>query len=482
MTAMPNLKYADEARSRIDRAIQEREDAQADSLPLGDALKRAERLLTPECTAPEAAYPLAALGPLGEAAQSLADGAQVAPAMAGQSLLAAAALLCQSVANVRSLDGSSKPMSLFALTVALSGDGKDAADRIALRPVHDHQREAGRAFALVQAEHDRAEATRKRGDPPAEGPPPAPYRIAADVTVEGLRRSFAEGLASQGVFSTEAGVILAGHAMSAEHRTKSAATLCRAWDGGHLSVVRGGAGRLDRYGVRLSVHLLVQPAALGDTLADEGLSAIGFWPRFLLAWPAPLPPRVYRPWRAESSPAVGAYWSRCADLLRRAVPSDCDTLPTIELDDHALRGLATFFERMEREARRGTLRDVRPFALRATELACRVAGVQAAFAGRETIDAAAARNGCDLVAHSLDAWRDALQGRADPVPGWALTLYRWLAERAEPVPLRDIPRIGPAPVRPAARRDAALDRLRAAGLVDIAEGGAVALGVDRASG
>lgn len=484
MTAAPKFKPADPAVSRIDAARRSWEvdsTARLDPLPLRDALVRAEQLLRPDLQAAGDPYPVEALGPLASAAQALADGAQVAPAMAGQSLLAAAALLVQGTANVRSLDGDTKPLSLFALTVAASGDGKDSADRVALRSVHEHQREAARDYAAMKAEHERAEAARKSKESPAEPLPPAPYRTAADVTVEGLRRSFVEGVSSQGAFSTEAGAVLAGHAMAPEQRTKTAATLCRLLDRGHLSVVRGGAPRVELYGMRLSAHLLVQPAALGDVLTDEGLANIGFWPRFLLAWPPALAPRMFRPWRPDDSAPIRAYWERCDALLGRQVPPDCDALPAIELDADAQRGMAAFFEGMERDGRRGDLRDVRPFALRATELACRVAGVLAAFSGGDTIDNEAARHGCALVAHSIENWQQALAGKADPVPGWALTLYRWLAERPEGVPMRDIPRIGPAPVRPAARRDAAVERLRTLRLLDDAEGGVVALGVDHAA-
>lgn len=478
MSAVPNFTPADAARRRIDAAMA----GELTKLPMKEALARAERLLNPEDRSDGGDYPLAALGPLAAAAQALSEGAQVSPAMAGQSLLAAAALLTQSVSNVRSLDGSNKPLSLYALTLAASGDGKDMADRVALRSVHEFQRRASKEYADMCAEWERVAAGRKRGEQPPEPLPPAPYRTAADVTIEGLRRSFVEGVASQGAFSTEAGAILAGHAMSTEHRTKTAATLCGLLDRGHLSVVRGGAGRVELYGLRLSAHLLVQPAALGDVLADEGLSGIGFWPRFLMAWPPALAPRVFRPWRAEDVPEIRAYWRRCDELLAQHVPENCDDLPMVELDPQATRGMAAFFERMEREGRRGELRDVRPFALRATELACRVAGVMAAFGGQAIIDAGAARDGCELVGHSLENWQAALAGRADPVPGWALTLYRWLADRPEGVALRDIPRIGPTPVRPAARRDAAMERLRAVGLVDLADGCAVALGVDHAAG
>lgn len=483
MSAIPRFIPADAALSRIDAAIEaERDDgARLEPLPLRDALARAERLLNPQERSGTDDYPIDALGPLAGAARALADGVQVAPAMAGQSVLSAAALLVQSVANVRSLDGAVKPLSMFALTVALSGDGKDSADRVALRSVHEFQRAAARLHGAQAAEHERAQAERKRSDPMPEPPPPAPYRIAADVTIEGLRRSFVEGVASQGAFSTEAGVILAGHAMSPEHRTKTAATLCGLWDRGHLSVVRGGAGRVERYGVRLSSHLLVQPAALGDALSDEGLSNIGFWPRFMLAWPAPLAPRVYRPWLPEESPPIRDYWHRCDELLGGPVPDDCDTLPQIQIGSDALEGLAQFFARMEREGRRGALRDVRPFALRATELVCRVAGVLTAFEGGSVIDRSRASAAGELVVHSLENWQQALNGKADPVPGWALTLYRWLAERPEGVALRDIPRIGPAPIRPAARRDAAVERLRSLGLIDDSAGRAVAVGVDHAA-
>jgi hypothetical protein len=472
---MSALSLADAALARF-RAWEGLQGEQLPDLPMADAVRRADSLLRPEATAGPA-FPVEALGPLAGAAQALADGAQVAPAMAGQSLLAAAALLVQSTANVRSLDGETKPLSLACMSVALSGDGKDMADRVALRRVHEHQRATAREFAQAKAEHERAKAERK-GD--ADPLPRAPFRIAADVTIEGLRRSFAEGIASQGAFSTEAGAVLAGYAMAPEQRMKTAATLCGMLDRGHLSVVRGGADRIELYGLRLSVHLLVQPAALGDVLTDEALANIGLWPRFLLVWPASLAPRVYRPWRAEDSPEIRAFWSRCDSLLALPVSADCDPMPAIELDAAARRGMAGFFERMEHEARRGELRDVRPFALRATEMACRVSGVLAAYAERSTIDAKAAEHGCELVAHSLDNWREALAGKADPVSGWAASLYRWLAERAEGAAVRDIPRIGPASVRPAARRDAAMERLRALRLIDDSGGRAVALGVSRA--
>lgn len=215
-------------------------------------------------------------------------------------------------------------------------------------------------------------------------------------------------------------------------------------------------------------------------LADETLSGIGFWPRFLLAWPAPLAPRVFRPWRPDASPAILRYWADCKRLLSLPLPDDCDSLPVIELNAQATERMATFFEGMEREGRQGGLRDVQPFALRATEQACRIAGVLACYAGQDVIDDPTAAYGAALAAHSLDNWQAALSGKADPGPARALTLYRWLVERVGWVGLRDISRLGPNSVRAADRRDTALDRLETLGLVEVDGAAVKAAGVDHA--
>ena len=162
------------------------------------------------------------------------------------------------------------------------------------------------------------------------------------------------------------------------------------------------------------------------------------------------------------------------------MPEECDNLPMLTLQPDARKDFAAFFERMEREGRKGNLRDVRAFALRATEQACRIAGVLAAFEGKKHIDAATAQYGARLAEHSLRNWLNARAGKSDPVPGWALTLYRWLAERGGNATIRDIPRLGPPSVRPANRRDQAIDRLKACGLVRITSDQITALGVQHA--
>jgi hypothetical protein len=280
-----------------------------------------------------------------------------------------------------------------------------------------------------------------------------PFRTAADVTIEGLRRSFQKGMPSQGIFSTEAGTLLAGHAMNPENRIKSAAALCGLWDRGHLSVSRAGTGRLEKFGLRLSAHLMVQPAAVLEALTDDGLATIGFWPRFMFAWPAPLPPRKHRPFRPEHDAVIVGYWERMATLLRHPVMADLDDLPALEMGEAAQSKLAEFFEEAEHESRLGEWQAIRPFGLRAAELAARTAGVLTVYAGGSEIDEAAIENAITLTRYSLANWRAALEdGRADPIARHAFTLYRWLLEHGEAVKRGDILRLGPAVLRSKSRR------------------------------
>lgn len=446
---------------------------QARPLPPGEAIARARMLLLKSFDDDGADdYPTDALGSLAPVAQCISENAQVRPAMAAQAILGAVALLTQRTANVRSLDGSVKPLSLYLMTIAQSGDGKDAADRVALGAISRWQ-QAENTFYQNEL---KAYENRDKGD---KSPPPTPRHIVSgDLTIEGQRRSFHEGASAQGVFSTEAGMILAGHAMSAEQRTKTAASLCGIFDRGHISVIRGGSGRFERHGIRLSAHLMLQPSALGDVLTDDNLAGIGFWPRFLLAWPPALQPRIYRPWRADQDAVVKTYWQDCDDLLSANSADDCNQLPVIELDDDARLWLARFFERNEIEGRKGSLKNVRPWALRSTELACRIAGVMAAWDRRQTINKATAQNAAKIVMHSVSTWQEALTGKADPTPQWALMLFEWLVKRRVSTPLRDMPRLAPVSVRPAGRRDAAMALLEAHGLVIVDDGAAYVQGVD----
>src|SRR5690606_999618 len=149
-------------------------------------------------------YPLSALGEvLGGAAMAIVEIVQVPAALAAQSVLAAAAMAAQPHANVLRA-GQPIPLSLFALTIAESGDRKSAADRLALRAHQERQQ------TLLETYREALAVYRKRRDvyqsvrglalekpkgtaemPVAElaepQPPSLPFIIAEDPTLEGLQ-------------------------------------------------------------------------------------------------------------------------------------------------------------------------------------------------------------------------------------------------------------------------------------------------------
>lgn len=441
------------------------------------AIKSAREALAPSMADRRApTYPVAALGPLAAACEAIATAGQVQPAMVGQCLLGAASLLTQGLFNVETLAGK-RPLSLYLLTLGDSGDGKSTAQSAALAPVNEWQREQARAYSLDLKDFEKSKkAKRKRGDDIPEAPP-CPFRLVSDATVEGLRRDLDSGVCAQGVFTDEAAAILSGYGMSADHRSKTAGVFSKLWDAGHLSVSRVTGGRVERYGRRVALHWLIQPMAASESIGDPLLSALGFWPRFLAAWPAPQAPRLAHPFRPDTLADVLAYWERCDGLLAIELPDDAGDAPVLPLADDARTMLAKAFERFERDARGGELRSVKPFGLRASEQACRVAGVLAAFAGESQVTAQCMRGALAVVAYSVTTWRTIIdEGAADQRGADGLRLYEWLTTRAGWCEtLAMIVNSGPSCVRSKSKRDAALSVLEAMGLVSVADGRATAL-------
>jgi hypothetical protein len=413
-------------------------------------------------------YPIDALGPLAEAAAAIAEGGQIDPAMAGQCVLASAFLIAQAKSNVQTL-ADVKPLSGYLLTIGESGDGKSTAEGAALRAVREYQRNQTRLYQCQLSDWEERCADRKKKEPKPDKPR-EPYILTKDGTVEGIRRGFSDGLPSQGVFSAEAAVMLAGYGMNADNRAKSAGAFNLLWDDGEISVSRSTTGRIQLYDRRLSIHWLIQPDAATEAVQDTLLSNIGFWPRFLCAWPAPGKPRAAKPFRPEQDSRIGAFWDRCYRLLSDPLSEDCGNLPVLELDADAHNFVCRFFEQMEQAAKTkgGLLEPVKPFALRATEQLCRVAGVLTVFSDHRTISLQTAIGAAQLVTYSLETWRGIFGAREESAArSDAKLLLDWLAKqpgkRASETAMLQV---GPKRLRSRSRRDSALSCLELAGVVE----------------
>ena len=424
-------------------------------------LKQARKILNPSTEISEK-YPIDSLGVLAPAARTLATHGQVAPEIAGQCILGTAALLAQSRANVKTLAGI-KPLSLYLLTIADSGEGKSTADDAAQYRIVEKQREAARDY-INELKASEAEKGRNR-EVIRE-----PYHIMRDGTVEGIRRSFRQGLPSQGVFSSEAAMMIAGYGMSQDNRAKSAGNLNTMWDSGEISVARGTDGRVQLYDRRLSLHWLVQPDVAFTVTHDPMLSNIGFWPRFLIAIPPPSKPLIAKTFTPSDYPEITRFWAACDKILAEPMGDDCSGLPVIEPTIEAHKLACKFYEAMQVEAKTdgGMLTEIKPFAVRATEKAFRIAGVLAAFSEQTEIDAEIMKCGLKLAGYSIETWRGVFGNRDEQAArNMALKLYEWmLKQHGQTTGITEILHRGPNQLRSRDKRDIAVSVLNQAKLVE----------------
>ena len=178
--------------------------------------------------APGAAYPVASLGPLRDAVRAVQGMTQAPVAIPAQSALAVASLAVQGFADVETLGGT-RPLSLYALTIARSGERKSACDAPLMAGLRAHEIQASQgqrealgswenAHALWKKDRERIvngkaeKRTAAQADLEALGPepaaPPSADRTVTEPTFEGMTKLFATGNPSLGLFSDEGGQFL----------------------------------------------------------------------------------------------------------------------------------------------------------------------------------------------------------------------------------------------------------------------------------
>ncbi len=257
-------------------------------------------------------YPVEALGDvLGGAASALHETIKAPLALCCQSVLASASLAAQAHFDVVLPWGGKKPLSLYFLTVAESGERKSGVDDVVLgaAKAHEHLAMDGYGLLLEQYEADlarwkadneernktaaKAKTQAAHDEVPAAdcqamqkpSPPVMPLRFVTDPTIEGLYKLLAVGQPSVGLFSDEAGLLIGGHALNSDNALKTMARWCKQWDGAPFDRVRGGDGSGVLYGRRMAMHQLAQPDVMVKLLGDRMANGQGFLARCLVAWP-----------------------------------------------------------------------------------------------------------------------------------------------------------------------------------------------------
>ena len=430
--------------------------------------------------APSEPFPVAALGPvLAPAAAAIARKVQVPLAIAGQSVLAAAALAAQAHADVAMHYGQTRPLSLFFVTVAASGDRKSTADNEALWPVskreaalREEHKLATAAWIIRQsawaAERKKIEGDKKlsfddrqkRLEDLGEEPPKplSPFLVTGDLTIEGLTKNWVHAHAALGLFTAEAGVFTGGYGMSEDARLRTAALLSEVWDGKPMKRVRAQDGVTILPGRRLSMHLMVQPDAAAQFLCNGTLRDQGLLSRILVAAPESLAgTRLHRAVDPADDAAIRSYSARMLALLETTpslAPGTRNELtpPALTIDDDAVAALVAFADHIETQCGSSdALQPIADFAAKAAEHAARIAGVLAIIDSQRTttISRNAMENALVLADwYVAEALRLHQAGRADPKLRRAGALLDWLQHRDESeIAFRTILQFGPGWLR-----------------------------------
>ncbi|MGD0960799.1 MAG: YfjI family protein [Methylomonas sp.] len=364
---------------------------------------------------PAEPYPVESLGSvLGSAAKALHESVKAPLALCCQSVLAGASLSAQTHFDVKLPWGERKPLSLFLLTVAESGERKTGIDDLVLGAAKAQERQDMEVYqaaceqyeqdlarwkaqnddankkaakAKSQSENDDAgEAKHQCADRPT--PPIMPLRFVTDPTVEGLFKLLVVGQPSIGLFSDEAGLLIGGHALNNDNALKTMARWCKLWDGSPFDRVRAGDGSGILYGRRLCMHQLAQPDVMAKLLSDRMANGQGLLGRCLAAWPeSTIGSRHVDKfeWAGDRNELKRLYavFKSLAEAEPRTgkTPQELDPVE-LELDEDAIQLAVAAGNQFETLMQSGNeLSELRDRAAKALENACRIAGVLAVIEG-----------------------------------------------------------------------------------------------------
>ena len=443
---------------------------------------------------PPLPFPIDALGDvLGPAARAIAAKVQCAEAMAAQSVLAVASLAAQGLADVLLPYGQTRPLSLFALTVAASGDRKSSADKEAMIPVRVHERNLAEQYKVAkeiyavdvaawrathhQIERGKMEKAERAHQLTALGPEPTPpikpLLTIGEGTAEGLAKLMPELPGAVGIFSAEGGQFLNGYGFSADAKLRTAATFASLWDGDGIRRARAEAGLINLPGRRLACHLMVQPNAAQGILSDPALRDQGYLSRFIIVAPNSLAgSRLWRQPSESLEPELRRYTARLLSVFeapQQVGAAANELMPrALTLSTGAREAWAVFQDETERAmGEGGRCAELHDVAGKAAEQAGRIAGVLAIIDdwNAEAINLDAMKRACGLGRFYLS---EALRlARAYLIPqevADAQAILDWAkAQKLVNLSARLLQRSGPGPLRRRERLNPAIDVLLTSG-------------------
>jgi len=409
-------------------------------------------------------------------------------------VLAVAALAAQGFADVELPTGQRRPLSLFLVSVATSGDRKSSSDSMAMEAVFQREEELGLEFkkldqkfrweraayekaaqnALTESDGDLGKASVAAKELPNEPHPPlTPVLVVPEPTLEGLYRLLLEGQPSIGLFTDEGGQFIGGHSMATDLRMRTASGLSSLWDGTPTKAIRKGHPPIILAHKRLSMHLMAQPSVAKKLLSDPMLKDQGLLSRCLVVEPESVAgTRFWRETDPADAAALTAFTDHMLKLLRRSLPlksgSQNELAPRlIKLSAEARANCIAFINYIETEiAPGGTLDAIAPLANKATEHAIRIAGVMTVVVNPDAleIDADTMARGIAIATFYLeealrlaeDDEHQSLEALAEKTWKSILKLEERKSKQAKPLPgdapigivtLRNVYSSGPSKIR-----------------------------------
>jgi len=417
-------------------------------------LKRPLRRETP----PPDPYPMAALLDLRAPVEAIQRRTQAPQALCAASVLAAASFAASIHHDVEIPNVGPRPLVTAFLTIAQSGERKTSVDHLASLPIRRAETalaarydadlsaysrdkeafEAARIEARKAAKDGRRAAEQALADVGSEPKAPAPPMLTAEEgTIEGLinlltMRPYAA------IFSAEGGMFLGGHAMSEDAAIRTMTTINTLWDGAPIKRLRAGKSTF-ALGRRASLSLAVQRSVAAILLGNAGARDNGLLARMLIAEPdSTIGTRLWREREPDFDQFLDDYNDRLAELLERPPHrlegSDGLDPDALSFNVAAERRLIAFHDATERDLADGRrYAPIRGFGAKMVEHAARLAGILAAYGGRDLIDAETFDAGAELA--SWYAGEQLRLGEAvapDPEIDAAQELLAWWQAQPDP--------------------------------------------------
>lgn len=441
--------------------------------------------LVPDFPPPQK-FPIDALGPLQKIVETVQKASQAPIEIAVASALSATSLIVQGHANVETLGGD-KPLSLYMLTIARSGERKSSCDAPIIEAIisyekqqakamehaimmfHNHQEiyriERSKITALLKRKNEpipREEAERQfelLGPEPT--PPPSTDRLVTEPTYEGLTQMFRFGQPSLGLFSDEGGQFLGGYAMNKDNKQKTLSAFNDLWGGNSIRRTRQGDGAYQLHDRRLAIHLMVQPTVAHELLADPLAVDTGFLARFLICEPeTTIGTREYKNSQLDQQ-SLDEFQKYQSYLLEQSMPINSETgglePRVLTLSPEAKAELIEYADEVERKQSKGNKYEpITGTASKSAEQAARLAGVLTVFSDitASHIDGDTMRNAISLAHYYLDeALRLVEVAVASTELKTADYLLKWISQNhgVKPFLFSDVLQNGPNSVRDSKR-------------------------------